>query len=57
LQAYAELGEFERVKEISTKINTQRYYKMQACQNLTAMPGLPTEMQASVRVLFCGGQE
>jgi hypothetical protein len=59
LQAFAFLGDQKAVKDISTRINTEPYYKMQACRNLTAMPehGYPLQpaIDALITELFCGG--
>jgi hypothetical protein len=61
LQAYAFLGEPKQVKQISTRINTEPFYKQQACQTLNGMGqhGYPlsTEMQDQVRTLFCGREQ
>ena len=61
LQAQAYLGDLEAVKEIATRINTEKVYRQQACSNLTAMAGhgypLPPESQAYVNELFCGGTQ
>jgi hypothetical protein len=60
LQAQAYLGDLPAVKEIATRINTQKLYRQQACANLQGMPSqgypLSPEMQAHVEGLFCGGQ-
>jgi hypothetical protein len=57
LQAYAFVGDAKQVKGISTRINTERFYKQQACTNLTAMPELgfplPAEISNDVNELFC----
>jgi hypothetical protein len=57
LQAYAVLGDQKQVKGLSTRINTQHYYRQQACTNLTAMPGLGVPlapgMDKYVNELFC----
>jgi hypothetical protein len=57
LQAYAYLGDFQSVKKISTIINSERWYKFQACQVLRGMSdqgfALEPEMNASVDKLFC----
>ncbi len=57
LQAYAFLGDPKQVKGISTRINTERFYKQQACRNLSAMAefGYPLspEMARHVNELFC----
>jgi hypothetical protein len=60
LQAQAFLGDQRAVKDIATRINSERLYRQQACVNLNAMPAhgyaLSPEMQAYVGDLFCGGQ-
>jgi hypothetical protein len=60
LQAQAYVGNLEQVKELATRINTEKLYKQQACQNLDAMPryGYPLSaaMQSYVNSLFCGGK-
>ena len=60
LQAQAYLGNLQGVKEIASRINTQKLYKDQACRNLSAMSGqgypLPAETQALVDTLFCGAE-
>jgi hypothetical protein len=57
LQAYAFLGDQKQVKGISTRINTESFYRQQACWILKDMSGhgypLPLEMQNSVDELFC----
>jgi len=57
LQAYAFTGNDKQVKGISTRINTEYFYKQLACKNLNAMPelGYPLtpEMQNQVDELFC----
>ncbi len=55
LQAAAMLGDEKQVRQISTRINTERLYKQQACQNLKTMP-LSPDMQALTSELFCGGK-
>ena len=60
LQAAAFLGDEKMVKQISTRINIETFYKQQACQNLQAMavhgyPLLPT-MDTFIADLFCGGK-
>jgi hypothetical protein len=55
LQAAAFSGDQKLVKQISTRINSQLFYKQQACQNLRAMQ-LTQEMQEQVTELFCGGR-
>jgi hypothetical protein len=57
LQAYAVLDNLKQVKEISTRINTESFYRDQACQNLKALAAyghsLSVEMQNKVDELFC----
>ena len=55
LQAAAMSGDVKQVKQISTRINVEKLYKQQACQNLRAMDGLTPETQDAVSELFCGG--
>jgi len=61
LLAQAHLGDLQAVKEIATRINTEKLYRQQACRNLTAMPeqgfALPPESQIQVAELFCGGSQ
>ena len=61
LQAYAVLGNEKAVKQISTRINTDPFYRLQACQILNEMGehGYPLsmEMQEHVQSLFCGGDQ
>ena len=61
LQAQAYIGDLKAVKEIATRINTEKLYRQQACQNLRAMPAhgysLPDKAQLYVDELFCGGQQ
>lgn len=61
LQAQAFLGDQKAVKDIATRLNTQKLYRQQACENLHAMPAqgyaLQPEMQLYVDGLFCGGQQ
>ena len=60
LQAQAYLGDLQQVKQIATRINTEKFYKQQACQNLGAMAhyGYPlsAETRQVVDSLFCGAQ-
>jgi len=57
LQAYAFLDDQKQVRGISTRINTQLFYKEQACDHLSSMTdhGYPLsgEMQSHVDELFC----
>jgi len=57
LQAYAFLDDQKQVKGISTRINTQLFYKEQACNHLTSMADhgypLSPDMQSYVDELFC----
>jgi len=52
LQSAAMLGDENTVKLISSRINTERLYKQQACQNLQKMMLTP-DMQSYVSDLFC----
>lgn len=57
LQAYAILDDLKQVKGVSTRINTETFYRDQACQNLEALAAygysLSVEMQNQVDELFC----
>ena len=57
LQAYAFLGNDKQVKVLSTRINTEPFYRQLACQNLNRMAeyGYPLapEIQSQVDELFC----
>jgi hypothetical protein len=57
LQAYAFLDNQKQVREISTRINTEAFYKEQACSYLNSMEDygypLSLEMQNYVSELFC----
>lgn len=57
LQAYAILDNRQRVKELSTRINTEIFYKQQACQTLNSLAdhgySLSPEMQIETDNLFC----
>jgi len=57
LQAYAILGDQKQVRGLSTRLNTESFYRQQACQNLNALArhgySLSLEMQNSVEKLFC----
>lgn len=57
LQAYAFLGNEKQVKAISTRINSELFYRQLACKNLGAMTehGYPLteEMQIYADELFC----
>jgi hypothetical protein len=61
LQAQAYLADLKQVREISTRINTEKSYRRQACQNLRAMSDygypLPASMQPLVNELFCVGKQ
>ncbi|HSR20132.1 MAG TPA: hypothetical protein VLL49_04385, partial [Anaerolineales bacterium] len=61
LQAQAALGDLQAVKEIASRLNSERLYRQQACQNLRGMGGqgyaLPDAMQTEVDELFCGGAQ
>ncbi len=58
LQASAYLGNQQDVKAISTRINSEKLYRQEACQNLTGMSRygypLPAEMQSYANGVFCG---
>ncbi len=57
LQAYAFFGNEKQVKVLSTRINTEPFYRQLACKNLNAMAehGYPLtpEMQSKADELFC----
>jgi hypothetical protein len=57
LQAYAMLGGQKEVKDVSSKINVEPFYKYQACETMKAMgtSGYPLqpEMQTYTEELFC----
>jgi hypothetical protein len=57
-QAYA--GDLQAVKQIATRLNTEKLYRQEACENLRAMPQngyvLSTETVTFVEALFCGSQ-
>jgi len=61
LQAYAFLGEAKKVKQLSTRINSEPWYKLQACERMKAMPehgfALQPEMRVLVDELFCGSSQ
>jgi hypothetical protein len=58
VQAFAYLGDEQKVKQISTIINADDWYKLQACQILGGMADqgypLPPDMGAYTDELFCG---
>ena len=58
LQAQAYLGDLQQVKQMASRINTEKLYKEQACQNLRGMADhgypLSAETRALVDALFCG---
>jgi hypothetical protein len=60
LQAYAILGDQKKIKEISTRINTDPFYQRQACENLNTLTThgyvLSPETQSQVDKLFCKKQ-
>jgi len=60
LQAQAYLGDLHEVKQIASRINTEKLYKQQACQNLAGMADygypLSAETQALVNAVFCGAK-
>jgi hypothetical protein len=57
LQAYAYQGDNQAVKKISSIINSEKWYKYQACRVLRGMSdqgfALQPEMSAYVEKLFC----
>ena len=57
LQAYAILGDQKQVKGISTRINTEPYYRYQACKDFDTLTkagnSLSPAMQTSISELFC----
>jgi hypothetical protein len=57
LQAYAFLSDEKQVKALSTRINTDPFYRQLACKNINAMNGygypLSTDIQQQVDELFC----
>ncbi len=57
LQAYAFLDNSKQVKGMSTRINTEPFYRQQACRNFNSMSDfgypLSPEMQSYVDELFC----
>jgi hypothetical protein len=59
LLAQAYLSDLQAMKEIATRINTEKLYKQQACRNLAAMSEhgfpLPAESLTYTAELFCGG--
>jgi len=57
LQAYAFLGDQKQVRALSSRINTQLFYREQACDHLNSMADhgypLSAEMQSYVDEVFC----
>jgi len=57
LQAYAMLGDTERVEQIAKIIKKDEFYEQQSCQNLRAFSQnghtLQPEMQTLIDTLFC----
>jgi hypothetical protein len=53
LQAAAMLDDQQQVKQIASRINVERFYKAQACQNLKAMSGVSSSMQSYIAETFC----
>lgn len=53
LQAAAVLDDQQQVKQIASRINVERFYRQQACQNLKAMSGLSASMQSYITETFC----
>ena len=60
LQAYALLGNQKELKDISTRINTEKFYKKQACEILRTMPKYGYTLQPGMirfaDELFCSGK-
>jgi hypothetical protein len=52
LQAAAMLEDQQQVKQIASRINVERFYKQQACQNLQMM-NLSSSMQSYNTEMFC----
>lgn len=57
LQAYSILGDVKQVRDISKRIDTENYYKLQTCQIMTSMDklGYPLspDMDSQIQQLFC----
>jgi hypothetical protein len=57
LQAYAYLDDLKQVKLLSTRINTEVFYKQQACETMAAMGSfgypLTNEMSQLIQESFC----
>ncbi len=60
LQAQAYLGDLQAVRGIASRINTEKLYKQEACQNLGAMADqgypLSPDAQSLGSTLFCGAK-
>jgi hypothetical protein len=46
------LEDQQQVKQIASRINVERFYKQQACQNLQMM-NLSSSMQSYITEMFC----
>jgi hypothetical protein len=53
LQAYAVLGQIEKVESLATQFKDDSFHKEQFCQSLTNEIPLKDEMQSKVDSLFC----
>jgi hypothetical protein len=53
LQAYAALGNTERLAEIGQHLAAEPFVQFQACQILGKMGGLSTDVQGKIQELFC----
>lgn len=53
LQAYAALGNTQRVAEIGSRWASEPFAQAQACSSLGKMSGLSPEIQEQVKTLFC----
>jgi hypothetical protein len=53
LQAATMQDDQQQVKQIASKMNVERFYRAQACQNLKAMSGLSSSMQSFFKETFC----
>ena len=56
LQSAAVQNDLKEMKHIASLINSETLYKQQACQNLTSMPELMTEIRQQAEELFCGSK-
>jgi hypothetical protein len=53
LQAYAQTGNVKRLTELAPAINTSSNISLQACQTISSMPGLSTEVTETTQTLYC----